>query len=197
MGGHVDSAFLEMARYSDFAQNNKCKKILQEKEEFDRFKECMRKKRRWQGKRPTPPGLIDYLNAFEPVYRLTKKEVIFKRLPEREHLVLFEKEGAKIKVPNWWDVYNNVKHDVGISLKDANLKNARDALAVAFLLNTLHIPGALRLLHFDILKPGISFESGGIEYQIPKPHVERFLKRHERFDGITSTSIFIYSYYQT
>ena len=197
IGGHVDSAFLEMARYSGFAQDDKCSKIVRDKEKFDEFKECKRRKSEWEGAKQSPPGLVDYLRTFEPIYGLTKMEVIFKRLPKREPLVLFAKEGSRIKVPRWWDIYNNVKHDVGVGIRDATLENARDALATAFLLNTLHIPSALRLLDFGVLKQGVAHEGlHGISVIDPIPHVRSFIEEKRRFSGFVSTYVFIYDYNQ-
>jgi hypothetical protein len=57
------------------------------------------------------------------------------------------------KRPQWWDFYNDTKHDISINLKKANLETIRNALAGAFLLNVIHEPAALQLFDYGLLKP--------------------------------------------
>lgn len=69
-------------------------------------------------------------------------------------LVPFE-EFKHNKSPEWWKIYNKLKHDLSIHLRKANLTNTLRALAGAFVLNVVHNPSALRLVNYGIMKAQI------------------------------------------
>jgi hypothetical protein len=130
IGAHIDSAFKEIARYPEF-----CTK----------YPEILKKRQ---------PSIADYFPLAEE-YRLPQRKVIFKRLPEREQLIPFQqytKVGDGIVTPNWWRIYNRVKHRFSENFEKANLQNARDALAGAFLLNVIHTPAYIRLIEYNLVK---------------------------------------------
>ena len=56
------------------------------------------------------------------------------------------------RIPQWWFFYNDLKHDVSFNIKEANLRNTRDALAGAFLLNVVHFPSIERLCKHKLIK---------------------------------------------
>lgn len=181
IGGHVDSAFKEMARYPAFSNNSYCKEIL----------ELLKK-----GK--IVPITLP-LKAFETEYKLSQKVVIFKRLPDREEVIPFKPRSARTQSPNWWKIYNGIKHDVGVNIKEANLQNIRDALAGAFLLNVIHKPSILRLYDHNILKTRIPFTSRPGKYtltDVPRHILQDIVERNQRFSGDVETSLFKYDYDQ-
>lgn len=179
IGGHVDSAFKEMARYPEFSSNDDCKQILDLLKISD---ENVKK-----GKAPKTVPIWLSLRAFEKEYQLSQKKVIFKRLPEREQIMPFKPFSSKTHAPEWWEIYNGLKHDVGFNIEKANLQNTRDALAAAFLLNVIHIPGTLRLREYGVLNIG---EPPG-DWML-----EKWIKNKERFLGFVATPIFVYNYDQ-
>jgi len=163
IGGHVDSAFKEMARYPDFSSNEDCKEILERLEE----------------KPPIIPIKLP-LRAFEKEYNLSTREVIFKRLSQQESIAPFKRNNLKTNIPKWWNFYNELKHDVSLNIKKANLKNTCDALAGAFLLNAVHKPVASKLHELGVLK--IPYVNSDVKFEVP---VERMLT-----DGIVETTLF-------
>lgn len=187
IGGHIDSAFLEMARYSEFKDSEKCKKMLKKKKDFDEYKKCVEKKGKWKGKKPSPPSLIDYVECFEEQYELSKIKVNFKCIPERVPLTPFkENDNGKPRI-EWWDDYNQLKHNVGENLKNANLQNTRDALACAFLLNVIHKPAILRLNDYGLIKP----KNDRCNYS--REEMEKMLK-DSRPNVTIETDLFHYDY---
>src|SRR4030042_747471 len=86
---------------------------------------------------------VPYLKVNE----IRSKQVIFKCLPERIPITPF-----KETKPEWWDFYNDIKHDITPSFSKANLKNVRDALAGAFLLNVVFESSINRLEKHGIVK---------------------------------------------
>lgn len=76
-----------------------------------------------KGERPTFPSVKLYLKAFEKEYELSQRKVIFKRLPEGKEVTPFEPYNLKTNAPKWWEIYNGLKHDVSIHIKQANLLN--------------------------------------------------------------------------
>jgi len=179
IGGHVDSAFKEMARYSEFSRDETCKEILRLASER---------------KSVIKPSL----SVFEKKYGLSNKKVLFKRIPEREEIIPFRPNDPNRKTPNWWELwenYNGLKHDVGVNIKYANLKNALYALAGAFLLNVIHEPACVRLVEYRVVKPELqtgaifTLESGW------KDRIKKFI-RDKTMSGVIETSLFIYEYSQ-
>ena len=204
IGGHVDSAFKEMARYPKFSGDEKCKKIL---ELLKKSKEDIEK-----GKGPKFPSIKHYLETFDKLHlarfdkvarayvsdELSKMKVIFKRLPEREDVIPFNPYNRRTKAPEWWEIYNGLKHDVSLNIEKANLKNTRDALAGAFLLNVIHEPAFRRLFEFGILK----LESyGGIgtiarESWVSPEYLEQDIRKGISTPYFVETPLFIYKYLQ-
>lgn len=85
---------------------------------------------------------------------------MFKCLPEGIALHPFKdygKKGERVKTPIWWRAYNKVKHEFSENFEKATLRNVRDALAGAFLLNVRHTPGALRLYDYDLVEFSTAF----------------------------------------
>jgi len=173
IGGYIDSAFKEMARFSEFSEDELCKKILK------RAKEKL--------------GIIKSgVEAFDENYGISTKVVTFKFIPKRDYIKPFEFTEHK---PEWWGFYTELKHDVGVNLEKANLRNTRDALAAAFLLNTLHTPSVLRLLDYGLMKNKISHRE-----VTPSPRnrevIENMLRKREKINSFIETPVFVYDYEQ-
>lgn len=187
IGGHIDSAFLEMARYIEFEDNEKCKAILKKKEKFDKYNKHKKERKELKGKRPPAPGYWDYISCFEKQYGLSKLVLKFKRLPEMETLTPFKSSSSDKATIDWWDDYNSLKHNVSKNIWNANLKNARDFLACAFLLNVIHKPAVFRLNEYGLLKPKLG----------PKPFkrkdLEKILKNSKPCATV-ETTLFFYDY---
>jgi hypothetical protein len=140
IGAHIDSALKKIAEDSSFSGK------------YPEMKKPKVKKGEHKGE-PRDQELIDYYPISEE-YVLYEMTVVFKCLPKRENVVPFEKYRKELgKVPYWWTVYNQVKHNFSENFKKANLKTVRDALAGAFLLNVIHEPAAIELFKFSLLKP--------------------------------------------
>ena len=182
IGSYVDSAFREIATYPDFMK--KYPLIL---------KTANGKLRKTR--------ISDYHNLAEE-YSLKDKEVEFKCLPKRERIRPFAKYlkiDGKVACPDWWQVYNGIKHHFRDNLEKANLKNAKEALSGAFLLNAIHTPSAIRLYDYGVMKiripkeeePGRFIRVGSARFQILES-----LENREQFSGDIETSIFRYDYFQ-
>jgi hypothetical protein len=183
-GGHIDSAFKEMARYSKFSENEGCRKILERASE--------RK------------GIISTgVDAFDDIYGISTKKVGFKRLIKRKDIIPFSCDEEENHVPKWWKFYNDLKHDVGINIREANLKNTRDALAGAFLLNVIHKPAILRLNDYGVLKwppEPIEGEFAGVFdhalVRVPRHTLEEMLESNQDLWAFVETPLFIYDHSQ-
>ena len=204
IGGHVESAFKEMARFPKFSENEDCKKILHL---LKKSKENIEK-----GERPNFPSIKLLLKTFDKLHltrfdkehrspvsdELSKMKVIFKRLPKREDVIPFTPYNPQTKAPEWWDIYNGLKHDVSLNIEKANLKNTRDALAGAFLLNVIHEPAFRRLFKLGILKLESKGGFGIIasESWVSPPYFEQDIERGINNPYFVETSLFIYKYLQ-
>jgi len=144
IGAHIDSAFKEIAMYPNFSSKYP---LLVEKVK--------------KGK----PTIKDYHDLVIE-YELPQRIVKFKRLPERDELKPFEqykKINDETITPDWWRVYNKVKHKFKKNFDKANLQNTRNALAGAFLLNVVHKPAIIRLFQMRVAEP--KYESFIVEYE--------------------------------
>jgi hypothetical protein len=171
IGAHIDSAFKEVARYPEFS--TKYPEIL--------------------GKRK--PSIVDYFPLAEE-YKLFQRKVMFKCLPEREQVMPFQqfvKVGNEVKTPSWWQIYNGVKHHFSEEFHKANLRNTRNSLAGAFLLNILHVPAYLRLIECRVVKPS---QVGVGHYSLNEGWQEKMkeLVEKEQWFGFIETSLFSYDY---
>lgn len=192
IGGYIDSAFKDMAKYPSFSNNEACKKILEKLEESQRSIQS--------GKAPKPISIKLCLEAFEKEYKLSQKYVVFKRIPVVHVIIPFESWSSK-RIPEWWNTYNGLKHDVSSNIEKANLLNTVNALAGAFLLNAIHIPAAIRMYKYGIIKPGVRQAFRGIVmgpapkfYPVPEKKLKDFYERHGHFLGIVETSLFVYNH---
>jgi hypothetical protein len=179
IGGHIDSAFKEMVRYSRFAEKEAARTILKrmDSKELD---------------------IVGMLGFFENELSLSKKSVTFRCATMAEQIAPFEsivKPNGKVASPRWWPSYNKLKHDVGLNIKYANLKNARDALAGAFLLNVVHLPAYIWFYKTGVLKPALQ---GAAYFKFGKKGVENLVSFYERKKpfGFISTPLFTYDYSQ-
>lgn len=183
IGGHVDSALKEMARYPDFSNNPTCKKIVEKLHESENSIKS--------GRPPLTIAIGLCLEAFEKEYEISKKRVIFKQSAEKMEIIPFEPSTVKSKIPDWWRVYNGLKHDVTVNIKEANLQNALKALASAFLLNVIHKPAISVLNERGVFKPAL--KGGAYFTGDPKKYLE---KNKVMNIGFVETNIFIFDYRQ-
>lgn len=191
IGGHVDSAFKEMAKYPRFSNNSDCQEIL------DRITESETRLR--NGESPIPVPIWLPLRAFETEYGLSNKKVMFKCLPERDPVTPFSPFVPKINAPEWWSIYNGLKHAFSENVEKANLKNTRDALAAAFLLNVIHYSAILRLYDHSLLLfpiPASKIRKIDGTMSIPRHKLENYLNKKLKFDGEIETDLFLYCYNQ-
>jgi len=191
IGGHVDSAFKEMARFSEFSQNIECKKTL---ELLGKSEE-----RKKDGKAPLTVPISCPMKAFEREYELSKRKVIFKCLAERDIVAPFAPHNEITKAPKWWEIYNGLKHDVAFNLRDATLQNTRDALAGAFLLNVLHKPAKIRFLNLGALRVVVRRRADSVYKMTPEDFqnvVEKYAKDDPTILAYIETSLFVYDYVQ-
>ena len=135
IGSHIDSAFKEIARYSEFS--GKYPEMLKPKDEYGK---------------PRFPEIIDYY-PINSEYSLSERKIMFKVIPKRVPIKPFENYKEKGQaVPRWWAHHNKIKHNFNKdTFQLANLMTARDALAGAFLLNVAHKPAAVRLSEYNLL----------------------------------------------
>jgi hypothetical protein len=174
IGAHIDSAFKETLDYAE----------LREK-----YPDILSKNRL---------SISDYCPIVYE-YKLMEKKVLFKRLPEPEVVAPFQeflKTGTRVETPNWWKVYNSIKHHFSDNLEKANLKNTRDALAGAFLLNVFHTPAYIRLIKNRVVKPqrdGAGAAVFGLNGTQWEENVRRFVREDRRI-GVVETPLFVFEY---
>ena len=137
IGSHIDSAFKEIARFSEFS--GKYPEMLKPKDEY---------------RKPRFPEIIDYY-PINSEYSLSQRKIIFKVIPQMMPIIPFENYNENGQtVPIWWSHHNKIKNNFNKdNFKLANLLIARDALAGAFLLNVVHKPAAVRLSKQGLLIP--------------------------------------------
>lgn len=179
IGAHIDSAFKEVANYPDFSAKLPAKSL----------------KKIAKGK----STIIDYY-LLADYYKLPEREVIFKCLPKRIAISPFKKyvkRGERFTTPYWWRVYNKVKHEFSDNFQKATLQTTKDALAGAFLIHVCHIPSAVRLCEYGVLKgqtrKGRKYVQVEANFRISPELVKRSLERNGTYPGFVETSLFIFN----
>ena len=174
IGAHVDSAFKEMARSKTLEDVEACKEILKRAESKSGI-------------------IVSAVRALDEIYEIRSRQVIFKCLPERIPITPF-----KETKPEWWDFYNNIKHDIAPSFSKANLKNVRDALAGAFLLNVIFEPSLNRLEKHGIVKDKYPLKGHKKEHIFSRGKFTEIKFTHTDLghsdDCLIETPLFIYEY---
>jgi len=176
IGGYIDSAFKEMARFPRFSEDEACKNIQK------RAREHL--------------GIIaSGVDAFDTIYGISTKKVSFKFIPKREEVTPFSRS-----VPEWWTFYNDLKHEVGFNIKKANLRNTRDALAGAFLLNVVHEPAVLRLHDYHVLRVRYAeneFGKSTRDSGFARDQIRKILfENNQKYAFVVETPVFEYRYEQ-
>jgi hypothetical protein len=174
LGAHVDSAFKEVVKYQGFS---------------DKYPKLLRKAKR--GK----TNIGDYLPLAES-YKLSGKVVKFKCLPNGilvTPFINYLRKTKRVSTPQWWRVYNKVKHQFSDDFQKATLRTTRNALAGAFLLNVIHIPSATRLAEFGLVKSKFTAEPLGSE---DRKVFRSNLEKRKKYWGFIETPLFIYDYEQ-
>jgi hypothetical protein len=183
IGAHIDSALKEMLKCREFSEQ---------------YSEIIKK---IENKGAT---IIDYYPIAEK-YCLSERKVEFKRLPEPEVILPFQdyvKNANETKTPLWWKVYNNVKHEFGLNFKEANLVNAKNALAGAFLINVVHKPAIKKLFSMRVAKPlrrtfDVEYEIGLLEERASFEGLEKILDDTIYPPLYVETPLFFFNYEQS
>jgi len=177
-GAHIDSAFKEMAQYSNFpnAYPELAKRVKKGKATIE-----------------------DYFSLAEH-YGLSERKVIFKCVPERITLTPFKdytKKGKGVVTPDWWRAYNKVKHEFRDNFQKATLQNARDALAGAFLIHVCHIPSAVRLCEYGVLQGQLRKGESGSRvtrtFELLPVLVKESLEKDGTYLGFVETPLFLFN----
>lgn len=168
IGGYVDTAFKEMAFYSEFNGDVNCIKI------------------REKATKGRTVSINLFREAFEPIYDLSKKTVYVRSLEFFEDLPIvvdgfnpFAQFGDG-KTPEWWKAYNEVKHNWLKNLKRANLGNALRGLGGAFLLNVVHVPSLLELASRGIAE---TFDAGFQSRRFSDELLTKMITREQPLNG--------------
>jgi hypothetical protein len=139
---NVEATFRGML-YSHYLDSNKKAIAAREK---DKDAKAAKDK----GQRVYQLNITDYRAVFENFYKLSSCEVII--APRSIRLSSVPYQEFPKKSPAWWQVYNEVKHDLAGNFEEATLKRVLDSLAGLFLLNVIHLDARNFLIENKVLK---------------------------------------------
>ena len=117
------------------------------------------KKAKAKGRRANHLTIKDHREVFDDFYRLSSCEVIIAPRTIRLSKVPYQ-EFANKESPSWWQVYNDVKHDLAGNFEQATLEGVLTSLSGLFLLNVVHLDARNFLIENKIFK---GFDA---EYQV-------------------------------
>jgi len=178
IGGYVDTAFKEMARYSQFDGNELCQRIRDKTSSGDII------------------SIEVFRDAFEPIYELSARTVVIRALVSFTALWGDCKPFSDFrdkKTTTWWSAYNGVKHNWLENLKRANLENTCAALGGAFLLNAIHEPSVVELVKRGIAK---TFLSDWRRVAVEEKGLAKSIREHsiKEVKILVTTRLFVYQY---
>jgi hypothetical protein len=104
-------------------------------------------------------NFIDYFPFLK--YEMISTKIYVR--PLEKHIEPF-REWTELKTPNWWNVYNGIKHDGINAKKEANLGMALESLAALFLIHCNNKYSRSYLLQFTVNK----FLSQGTDFVLKK-----------------------------
>jgi hypothetical protein len=113
-------------------------------------------------------------------------------------LAPFKKFGQD-QSPNWWHYYNNVKHTWSSAIEQANMDNVLQALAGAFLLNSIHYPSIELLWRLGVLKTVVRVSGGYSDIHLPESQFQSILQKAISnlkpidYDVAMETPLFLYT----
>jgi len=165
---NVEATFRGML-YSQSLEQNK-------KAQLARVKDHRAKAEKAKGERVNHLTITDYREVFEDFYNLSSCEVIIEPRSIRLPSVPYREFSNKTS-PVWWQVYNDVKHDLAGNFEKATLETVLDSLASLFLLNVVHLDARNFLIENKVLK---GFDA---EYQV-HPGTFKAEKLKEKFANI-------------
>jgi len=83
-------------------------------------------------------GITDYRKVYEPYYQLSKNPLLAQfGLGKEKSITPFENFACQ--KPEWWDAYNDTKHEFYSKMSEANLGNTLKCLGGLLILNALHL----------------------------------------------------------
>ena len=100
-----------------------------------------------------------YKQVFESFYKLSERKVFV--IPAKRSIQPFQGWANNVS-PKWWQVYNDVKHDLFKNKKKATFKNTLEALSGLFLFSVFHRDWRKYLVDIGVIAKG----SCGYEFLI-------------------------------
>lgn len=160
IGGYVDSAFKEMAKY------------------FRPY--AYKKKRNTRAKRVRPiVNIVDAFAVYETVYILSLnnggKLIAKLELVADKELYPFASFSSNYQGPQWWEAYNEVKHNYSLHIRKASIDNVLDGLAGALLLNIIHYPSIKLLWGLGNLITGVKTQTGFAELHLTQEQIDKYI----------------------
>jgi hypothetical protein len=177
--GYTDSAFKDMARYSEFGSENACQNIV---------------------KKGINYNIRDARKAFQPIYHLSEKKVLAKLdwCGDRMIIPFARFVHTREVSPKWWRAYQEAKHSWTSAFEKANLKNTLEALSGAFLLNVVHFPSMKLLFDLELYTPGIKQIKDFVAVDLDPTSFDRLVKeactshKDVKYDLRIETPLFVY-----
>jgi len=183
--GYIDTVFKEMAKFKSIRKIPMCEKINSlERQNYRSYDITLAR------------------DAFETIYNLSINnggKLIAKLdwVGDKE-LTPFS-NFAQNRSPQWWYDYNNLKHNWASTIRRANMDNALEALAGAFLLNAVHYPSIRHLWKLGILKPIVKSGNEFAETYLPEKVFDDILKKSVsslksfNYSHMVETELFLYA----
>jgi|SRR3972149_1876594 len=140
---NVEATFRGMLYSQSLAQSKKAQSA--------RVKDLKAKEAKAKGQRVNHLTIKDYREVFEDFYNLSSCEVIIAPRSIRLSRVPYQEFSNKTS-PVWWQVHNDVKHDLAGNFEKATLEIVLDSLAGLFLLNVVHLDARNFLIENKVLK---------------------------------------------
>jgi len=161
IGGYVDSAFKEMAKYF----------VL---------RAYIKKKDGTAKRAKVITDIVDAYSVYGTIYNLSSNngDHLIAKLDfgDKEMYPFKNFSSSNFDSPEWWDAYNKVKHEYSLHYKKASIDNVLNGLAGAFLLNAIHYPGIKLLWQLGYLTTGIKAEKGFAELFLNENDFDRYMQ---------------------
>jgi len=169
---HIDSLFKDILRNQDLSNYPNQQKITKAKESLAKGRMIK---------------INDYIEIFAEYLNLAPVEVYIRRNYDSiKPFEKFENPNLGDKIPTWWRVYNDLKHDFYSNINQGTIRNALASLSALFVLNC-KLPENISYLVLNRVITSPNFVQIG--------HLLKYIKEDlklEKYSLVAATDLFEY-----
>jgi len=147
-------------------------------------------------------NIHNYRDAFEPIFEFSNNQLMvpfgLSAYPDTGNPFInpFNAFSLPNGVPQWWNVYNGLKHDYYEKLVQATLDNVINSVGALLILNSLHLCSREYLARYNIIQGELrrSYTDNEFVQRITQSPIGIPVRITPLHDSNIRTQLFVYEY---